>query len=94
MWKLLLLCYVTCCFLLGHAVAEGEPTTLRGGVLQASDNCRAKVSKNARIKLHYTARTWQGTEPYESTYSGSPVSYTIGRDKIMKGWPLIGIVER
>ncbi|KAI9274703.1 hypothetical protein BDA99DRAFT_498287 [Phascolomyces articulosus] len=87
MWKRLLFCYITCCLLLCQTLAQedSQPTTLRGGILKPSENCRTTVSQNARVKMHFIARAWDSEVPFENTYNSGAYSFKLGRDKIMQG---------
>ncbi|CAO3593875.1 unnamed protein product [Absidia cylindrospora] len=71
-----------------HAIDNGEPPVggVLGRTLHKPIKCNKQVATNARIKLHYTARQWNTEEFFENTYdSGTPMSYTLGSDKMMKG---------
>ncbi|ORZ04629.1 hypothetical protein BCR42DRAFT_429093 [Absidia repens] len=71
-----------------HAIDDGEPPVgnVLGRTLHKPIKCDKKVATNARIKLHYTARQWNKEEFFEDTYkSGTPLSYKLGSDKLMKG---------
>ncbi|KAI8099188.1 uncharacterized protein BX664DRAFT_320608 [Halteromyces radiatus] len=57
-----------------------------GRTLHKPAKCDRKFGINARIKLHYTARKWNTeTHFYNSYDTGTPLSYKIGSDKLLKG---------
>ncbi|KAF7721216.1 FK506-binding protein 2A [Apophysomyces ossiformis] len=61
------------------------PTRLLGATLKKPTQCSDKVGSNDRLKLHYTAKAWGAKEYFENTYEHEPVTYKLGRDKLMKG---------
>ncbi|KAJ2158668.1 Peptidyl-prolyl cis-trans isomerase fpr2 [Coemansia sp. RSA 552] len=86
--KLGVLALAVASILSGLAIAErAPPTKLQIGVLYRPESCPQRAQAGNTVSVHYTGTLFSdGTEFDSSVKRGTPLSFTLGEGRVIKGW--------